>query len=598
MDRHLTTLKSVGDIIKGKYIIPDFQRDFVWEKKILKQMLDDISEAQKDGKEKYLLGSIVISHDGKVIDGQQRLTSLKLILIALGETNADFLGYENRNHVASLLKRLAGDIQPDQVENDDCRQCLSAEKWPTWERNEHEQGACRTCHLLLEMHGYASAYFTNIDKGVFCTYLKNNVCFIEKRLPEEAGIQHAFEVLNTVGEQLRKEDIAKAKLISKIHDVYHCEEACNLFNYAWMLCYDIENDLPANLNRDIADKIQKAPSYNELYELMKGSIEDSDESTSVRLSYMIDKVERGEYQPRNRIGTPADYRNGKYSVCLEPEELIDLALEESIHQKIGDIAKSAGDEPFRRETITDMIRFLLLYRIAFDLLIRRSKGTKDWEFSNLNDCFIDNGDYKNRLVKIESMMAVSGTAASRALVRTVKESMVDAIANNTRMQAERIIGKLEEYAMKEASERLDELDNGTRTNHFVFHWLDYLLYIDPPDEITEEAKAFTFIDTTSVEHFKPQNQLNGERYSSDWQELLDTFGNLALITPSSNSRLNNSSPREKAGMTENRPPESLKYALMLKIARDTEWTVDDCRNHGKKMRERLRNPKNLLCNTH
>lgn len=597
MDRHLTTLKSVVDIAKGKYIIPDFQRGFVWEKKNLKQMLDDISEAQKDGKEKYLLGSIVISHDGKVIDGQQRLTSLKLILLALGEKDADFLGYENRNHVDSFLKRLADDIQKSQVENDDCWQCLSDENWPTRKRNVCESGACNTCNLLREMHAYASGHFNKIDKDGFCSYLKNNVCFIEKRLPEEAGIQHTFEVLNTVGEQLRKEDIAKAKLISEIYSISTSEEICNLFNHAWLLCYDIENDLPDMLNMDLACKIQKASSTHELYELMKDSIEDSNENTSVQINDIIEKVERGEYQPRTRLGTTSDYRSAKYSVCLEPEKLIDIALEDSIGRKIGDIVKSVGDEPIKGESaILDMIKSLLLYRTAFDLVIRRNKGDSAWFFSYN---FEYNGEHRERLVKIESMMTVSGIDTSRKLVRTVKKAMDNALSNMSGISAETIIGELERYAMEKASEKLDRLDCGVKTDHFVFHWLDYLLYLAPDESDTfrKKAEQFIFVDTSSVEHFMPQKQLSGKQHSSDWKGLLDSFGNLALITPSSNSRLNNSSPKEKVEIAERRNPESLKYELMLNIAETSGWTAEACMEHGNKMRRLLKNPHNMLFNS-
>ena len=119
---------------------------------------------------------------------------------------------------------------------------------------------------------------------------------------------------------------------------------------------------PCGLSQMISLRYGTIPIVRETGGL-KDSIEDSNENTSVQINDIIEKVERGEYQPRTRLGTTSDYRSAKYSVCLEPEKLIDIALEDSIGRKIGDIVKSVGDEPIKGESaILDMIKSLLLYR--------------------------------------------------------------------------------------------------------------------------------------------------------------------------------------------------------------------------------------------
>lgn len=79
-----------------RFLIPDFQRDFVWGKEQAQQLFDDFSEdtngfnMKEDEIEGYLLGNIVLikaenSDRYLVVDGQQRLTTTTLICKALEE---------------------------------------------------------------------------------------------------------------------------------------------------------------------------------------------------------------------------------------------------------------------------------------------------------------------------------------------------------------------------------------------------------------------------------------------------------------------------------------------------------------------------------
>ncbi|MCG8928285.1 DUF262 domain-containing protein [Lentzea sp. CC55] len=66
--------------------IPDYQRPYAWEVEQAGQLLDDLVEAvERDDDEPYFLGSMVLvkndgAADSEVIDGQQRLTTLTILL--------------------------------------------------------------------------------------------------------------------------------------------------------------------------------------------------------------------------------------------------------------------------------------------------------------------------------------------------------------------------------------------------------------------------------------------------------------------------------------------------------------------------------------
>lgn len=87
-----TLLKFIKDNQKNQLVIPIYQRLYSWEKEQCKQLWDDIIKIGGDDKMNgHFIGSILYVLDGIVhsnnalliIDGQQRLTTITLLLIAL-----------------------------------------------------------------------------------------------------------------------------------------------------------------------------------------------------------------------------------------------------------------------------------------------------------------------------------------------------------------------------------------------------------------------------------------------------------------------------------------------------------------------------------
>lgn len=84
---------SVGALFKDFYSVPDFQREYVWQREEVEKMLQDLYDEfyDEDGHvlpgSEYFLGSIVSckSDDGtfQLIDGQQRMTTIYVILCAI-----------------------------------------------------------------------------------------------------------------------------------------------------------------------------------------------------------------------------------------------------------------------------------------------------------------------------------------------------------------------------------------------------------------------------------------------------------------------------------------------------------------------------------
>ena len=72
---------------RKRFVIPVYQRNYNWKKEQCKQLFDDLVALNRNGKSSHFFGSIVsVNENSKeftIIDGQQRLTTVSLIMIAM-----------------------------------------------------------------------------------------------------------------------------------------------------------------------------------------------------------------------------------------------------------------------------------------------------------------------------------------------------------------------------------------------------------------------------------------------------------------------------------------------------------------------------------
>src|ERR1039458_4940041 len=88
--------KSISDVLSAlsPYAIPLYQRDYTWGKEEAEELIDDLTNYQEDlgekklggGKSELFLGNFIFEtgKDRKtyIVDGQQRLTTIILLLLA------------------------------------------------------------------------------------------------------------------------------------------------------------------------------------------------------------------------------------------------------------------------------------------------------------------------------------------------------------------------------------------------------------------------------------------------------------------------------------------------------------------------------------
>lgn len=126
---NILELKKINELQEYNFYIPAYQRGYRWGKKEVIDLLTDISEFKSreventDEKTWYCLQPIVVKKRNdeqyEVIDGQQRLTTIYLILHFLNQRYVEkakifSLSYQTRENSSAFLKDLSKDVESDE----------------------------------------------------------------------------------------------------------------------------------------------------------------------------------------------------------------------------------------------------------------------------------------------------------------------------------------------------------------------------------------------------------------------------------------------------------------------------------------------------
>lgn len=216
------TPKEVQRVFTDNYIIPDFQRPYSWEREQCEILWDDFTtffnSANSD--EKYFLGNIVIhpAENGKfsVIDGQQRLTTLLLLIKALF----------TRAGTAKILEgclRIQNKLTSEMT--DDLRICsevIAEDKTTLTEIILHNVQDDNKSKLAENYRFFIDKIDTwrNTNSAEEFNKLIETLLYNVVLLPIECGSEDdaltIFETINNRGMSLSDADIFKAKLYHNV----------------------------------------------------------------------------------------------------------------------------------------------------------------------------------------------------------------------------------------------------------------------------------------------------------------------------------------------------------------------------------------------
>lgn len=193
--------KSITEIYNGEiatYEVPIYQRNYAWEKDEISALIQDVYDAYNAGKKVYYIGTLVTFYKGdniyEVIDGQQRLTTIYLVLKALNGEIKNKLTYRARKKSSKTIKNIP-DFKIDFEELD----------------TGIKKGFKYAQDAIREIVPEAS-------REEFKSYFQVNVHIIHYQVPKDIDLNHYFEIMNSRGEQLEKHEIIKARLIEKLDE--------------------------------------------------------------------------------------------------------------------------------------------------------------------------------------------------------------------------------------------------------------------------------------------------------------------------------------------------------------------------------------------
>jgi hypothetical protein len=171
---------NISGLINKDMQIPLYQRPYTWQPKHVIQLLEDINESMESKQDSYLVGTIIIfkpeDKPFEIVDGQQRLTSLALILHILGYTEFGLLR-QVYNHVDSHINIISN---------------------------------YRTIKKWIENK--------EISESDLKDYILNNVWFVLVTAPSDDEAFVFFDSQNSRGKPLEKYDLLKAHHLRYISD--------------------------------------------------------------------------------------------------------------------------------------------------------------------------------------------------------------------------------------------------------------------------------------------------------------------------------------------------------------------------------------------
>jgi uncharacterized protein with ParB-like and HNH nuclease domain len=594
------------------YIIPIYQRNYSWRETQIEQFLQDIWDKCKENANSfYYIGTLIVDERNngfEIIDGQQRYTTVVLINAILNKVfsrldsvNKSNLKFDARSEVENYIK------QTYVVGYDEFK--------------HPQESECQNIKLALKIIKTFLKKKENSDLEdleQYINYFYENVKIIQVGVPEGTDINHYFEIMNTRGEQLEAHEILKAWLIK------NCEEQNrNRFAQIWDACSQMEVRIQNCFNREdnytlFGQDFSIIPTEG-LITLTQETITKLEQEDKKKLLDILEtyEIDKGFDQSKKTVS------NEKYRSIIDFPNFLLIVLRTFLF----DDSVSLDDKNLLKENgfgyMTNNIKvkpeqflsFLLKCRVLFDNYIIKQEerdGKTDWyilspKYNNEGSIYwvntftfgkdknaeseIDNIDLLGLkdIIILQTMLQVSFPGNS------FKNWLLEVLTWLTQQKSveyekymEQLINITQNLYKKESKKNPFTYFN---TERFVFNLLDYLLWkeynnkqFNLNSEYNKYFENFRFRGGNSIEHLLPKSHKQ-EIDAEDKDTILNSFGNLCLISNSNNSKYSDYGFKaKKEQFLKQNSTESLKQTIMFS---NEEWNVQEIKKHETKMIELL-----------
>lgn len=266
----LSDVLTNGDPI---YQIPDYQRPYSWTDEQVCQLWEDVFEAYKNNEEdetidsNYFLGSLIVIQNElaeDVVDGQQRLTTLMILLCVIRQMYPNInkkVDVKQNPNVVKIRKienciSTTNDItrlrlQSDPAQASNFEELIFDEDidFSTYEKPTKKQIESDPKYRYINTANIFYEYLNDIGEdecGKFINYLMNRVKLIKITCYDEGFAIKLFQVLNDRGMDLSPSDIIKGYLLSSLNGKEN-KHNHDTFMADWRLCEEWTKELDVNL---------------------------------------------------------------------------------------------------------------------------------------------------------------------------------------------------------------------------------------------------------------------------------------------------------------------------------------------------------------
>ncbi|MBC1187326.1 MULTISPECIES: DUF262 domain-containing protein [Kluyvera] len=631
-------LLTVGKLFTDNYLIPIYQRNYAWRAEQIEQLISDIQDSVVGGQDDYFLGNLVVIKRGRedefeVIDGQQRLTTLYLLLTFLelngeGEKpsvgHAGHLQYESRARATEALRRVAQEAAKEHVR-------------PQGYTSNADAGIHEGYSIINQF--FKQNETLNRSREKFSDFLLTKVTVVRVSLPPNTDLNRYFEIMNTRGQQLKQVDIVKARLMSKLPNQY--EREC--FAWVWDACADMDSYVQMSLTRgdtSLRNKVfgdewswLEVTSFASLMESRPQSGTNSSRQSSEGVSLSLDEA-LSKYAKEIKSNSTEDEGNERFRSTIEfpafllhvlrimkgdevedEGQLDDKRLIKSFDDAVNNVPDAKAD------WVRSFAFMLLKCRNLFDGFILKRQFTAnigddgDWSLQRLKKSGADkkltptyihvfsasNGNleedggadpHTRDVLLLQSMLRITYTSPRTMHWITKVLRWLSVKAPQDAKHAD-LADLLKGYARSKVKETFpfeeDQQPQGFGISRIVFSYLDYLLLSD------SSKRDFKFQFRTSIEHFYPQHPDKEQSGAVVSGSSLNLLGNLALVSVSANSKFSNSLPKAKAeNFKDTIELQSPKLKRMAEITRNTSWDDQQITAHHEEMVTLLRDDVSLV----
>lgn len=263
---------TLEDILSNKkYDVNYYQREYRWGRKQVEQLIEDLTGSFDDcyGKLKaveltdienfdyYYMGTIIVTGNQDVksiIDGQQRLTSMTLLLIALNNLHKKYpdsgIGYQD---ISSLIFSSRMNKMSFNINVTEWNQCLNdLYNGNPYNPTNAPESVVNICHRYDDLIELLEDYFEgNGDKvSMFACWLVYKIIFIKITTPSEQDAHKVFVSMNDRGLSLNNSEMLKGYLLSEIKDDKERNRANSIWKDTVKKLKDSVADSDGNFNTE------------------------------------------------------------------------------------------------------------------------------------------------------------------------------------------------------------------------------------------------------------------------------------------------------------------------------------------------------------